>query len=80
MQLTKELLAQLVRDSTETIKVCVPSIDYYRRSEDWTDEFLDYVCPKKLLFALENLFDVNSAEKSHSDGILSAEQDEEVYA
>lgn len=31
-------LAEMVEQCTEKVKVCAPSSDYYRRSDEWSEE------------------------------------------
>lgn len=52
---TIDAVIRCVEDATQTITVCTPSDDYYRRSEDWTSDKLTYVCPRTLVEALTNL-------------------------
>lgn len=52
--LDPKTLIDAITQATKTIKVCVPSEDYYRRASDWEQKELRYVDPESLIAALED--------------------------
>lgn len=51
----REIFAEfldMVEASSEKIKVCTPSTDYYRRSDEWSDEVIHFVDAHKLMSRL----------------------------
>lgn len=51
--LTCEKLIEMIEQATRTMTVCTPSQDFYRRSEDWTEETIKYVDPEILIGLLK---------------------------
>lgn len=45
-------LAEIIPSATTSVKVCVPSTDYYSRSADWSEEYIDVVSQNLLVTLL----------------------------
>ena len=51
--ITRLELAGALAKATKEVEICVPSGDYYARSDDWQKETLRYIDPRVLLEALK---------------------------
>jgi len=51
--LSREALIEMIQAATRKLTVCVPSQDFYRRADDWTDETIKYVDPDALIELLK---------------------------
>lgn len=58
MKIEKEVMDRLellFRESSRTIKVCVPSGDYYARPSDFTNETISFIDTDRLIQNLHEL-------------------------
>lgn len=53
--ITVEQLLEIVEASMKKLEVCVPSRDFYRRKDEWTDETIMYVCADTMREKLKEL-------------------------
>lgn len=44
-----------IKNASQSMDVCIPSQDYYSRSNDWQTETIHYIDPRDLISALELL-------------------------
>ena len=54
VELLEKLQAAII-NSTETIKVCIPSDDCYSRNKYWSEEKIKFVDSERLSLELSNL-------------------------
>lgn len=59
MNITVEDLIELINEARKGIDICTPRIDYYSRSNDWSEEYLEYVCPQLLISNLQKFIEDN---------------------
>lgn len=51
------VLVDAIEQATVGMAVCVPSGDFYRRPEDWTNDWITFVNPDTLLSVLKEWHD-----------------------
>ncbi len=52
-----EKIAEAINDSTESIKIMVPSNDYYARKNECVEDVIEVINPESLIRSLQQLAD-----------------------